>query len=107
MSARLAITVMATLMSATLATGARAQTSHLHVGPHLAYNFDAERLGIGAQFSVPIAHHLEFYPSFDYFFVSPGKWWALNADLKYRVSTDGALNWLYVGGGLNLTGVSG
>ena len=101
-----AATLTMTLVSAALATAAQAQTNHMHIGPHVAYNFDAERVGLGAQFSVPIASHLEFYPSFDYFFVSPGKWWALNADVKYRVSTDGSLNWLYLGGGLNLTGVS-
>lgn len=83
-----------------------AQTSRSHVGPHLGYNFDAEELGIGAQLSVPVARRLEFYPSFDYYFVDPGSLWALNADLKYRVPTSARSDWLYVGGGLNLTTAS-
>jgi hypothetical protein len=98
--------LMPTLLALAIASRVEAQTSHMHLGPHVAYNFDAERFGIGAQFSVPIARHLEFYPSVDYFFVSPGTWMDFNADLKYRATTDGSLNWLYVGGGLNVTRVS-
>lgn len=89
---------------ATAAPGAlSAQTSRSHLGAHLGYNFDAEELGIGAQLGVPIARRLELYPSFDYYFVDPGSLWALNADLKYRVPTTSRSDWLYVGGGLNLT----
>jgi hypothetical protein len=53
-----------------------------HIGPHVSYNFDAQNLGLGAQFTMPLARRLEFYPSFDYYFVCPGSLWALNPDLK-------------------------
>jgi len=75
-----------------------------HFGPQLGYNFDYEALVIGAQFSAPIGQHLEFYPSFNYFVVDGGSAFALNADLKYRLPMEGA-NWLYLGGGLNVTRV--
>ena len=45
-----------------LAGTAQAQTHKMHLGPRLSYQFDAEEIGLGAQFSVPIASHLEFYP---------------------------------------------
>ena len=88
-----------------LAGAATAQTINLHVGPRLSYNFDAEEFGVGAQLSVPVARRLEFYPSFDYYFVEPGSLTSLNVDLKYRVPAEG-LRWLYVGGGINFTRVS-
>ena len=93
---------LALVLTAVAAGRAQAQTSEWHFGPHILYNFDVKEFGVGAQFGLPIASHLEFYPSFDYYFVSPGSLWALNADLKYRFSGRG-LNWLYVGSGLNLT----
>ena len=69
-------------------------------GAHLGYNFDAEAMLLGAQLSWPMTPQLDLYPTFDYYFVSPGSFWALNFDLKYRPPTRyGA--W-YVGGGLNL-----
>jgi hypothetical protein len=58
-------------------------------------------LGVGAQLGVPMGRHLEFYPSFDLFFVDPGSFWNLNADLKYRIATE-TIKWLYLGGGLNI-----
>ena len=81
---------------------AQAQTSRLHLGPRLSYQFDLEKFGLGAQLGVPIAHHLEFYPSFDYFFVSRGSYLALNADLKFRLPSE-SVNWFYLGGGLSIT----
>ena len=42
------------LVSAFVGT-ARAQTHSLHLGPRVSYQFDLEKLGIGAQFSAPIA----------------------------------------------------
>jgi len=80
---------------------AQAQTHSLHLGPRLSYQFDYEEFGIGAQFSVPIASHLEFYPSFDVFFTNPSSLWSLNADVKWRVAPASA-SWLYIGSGLNL-----
>jgi hypothetical protein len=74
-------------------------------GPHIGYNFDAKDLLLGAQLSWPMTPQLELYPTFDYYFQSPGSLWALNFDLKYRPPTRyGA--W-YVGGGLNILGGSG
>ena len=80
----------------------RAQTNRAHIGPHIAYNFEVEEFAIGAQFSLPVAERLEFYPSFDYYFVDPGSLWAVNADLKWRVARDRP-RWFYLGGGLNIT----
>jgi hypothetical protein len=56
---------------------------------------------LGAQLSWPISTSLDFYPSFDYYFVDGGtSVWALNADLKFRPQTRYRI-W-YLGGGLNL-----
>jgi hypothetical protein len=87
------------------ATAAEAQTSRAHIGPHVSYNFDAEEVGLGAQVGLPIGQRLELYPSFDVYFVDPGSLWALNADIKYRFGGQG-LDWLYTGGGLNITNSS-
>jgi hypothetical protein len=74
-------------------------------GPHLGYNFDVQELVAGAQLSWPISPRLDLYPTFDFYFVSPGTLWALNLDLKYRPPTRyGA--W-YVGGGLNFLKATG
>lgn len=89
------------VVASALAGGAQAQTSQLHLGPRISYHFDAEDFGIGAQFSAPIADYLEFYPSFDYFFVDPGSFWTLNADLKYRIAA-ASVQWLYLGAGLQI-----
>jgi len=83
----------------------RAQTKELHIGPRIGYNFDLEDVNLGAQFSVPLFYRVEFYPSFDYYFRSPGSAWALNADLKWRVFKDNP-RWFYLGTGLNLTNIS-
>jgi hypothetical protein len=99
------ILMVSLLMAGAVWQSASAQTSRMHIGPRLSYNFDLEELGIGAQFSIPIATRLEFYPSFDYYFVDPGSAWGLNADLKYRFAGEN-VRWLYVGAGLNVTGVS-
>lgn len=88
-----------------LASTTQAQTNQLHFGPRLSYQLDLEEFGIGAQFSVPLAQNLEIYPSFDYFLTEPGLW-SFNGDLKYRIATE-SVDWLYVGGGLNLLTSSG
>ena len=94
---------MATALGLALALAgtAEAQTNRLHLGPRISYQFDLKKIGIGVQFSAPIARHLEFYPSFDYFSADGGSSWNLNADLKYRVAGE-SVNWLYLGGGLNI-----
>ena len=95
------LAIAAVLISGSaVAAGAQSRSSQL--GLHLLYNTTYQDAGIGAQFSAPIAHHLEFYPSFDYYFQSPGTLWQLNADIKYRTSGS-AGDWLYVGTGLNLS----
>ena len=102
MRARLRGAVVALAMLPALAAVAQGQTNRMHLGPQINYDFDFEEIGIGAQFSAPLANRLEFYPSFVWFFKDPGTWWNVNADLKYRVASDQP-NWLYVGGGLNIT----
>ena len=83
------------------AATAGAQTNRMHLGPQIAYDFDIEEFGLGAQFSTPIVNRVEFYPSAMFYFVDPGSYFNLNADLKWRVAKDRP-NWLYVGGGLNV-----
>lgn len=91
------------LMGATAT--AQGQTRSMHIGPRFGYNFDIEQALVGVQFSAPVARHLEFYPSFDYYFVDAGSTWALNGDLKYRIGREQA-SWLYVGTGVNVTRTS-
>jgi hypothetical protein len=81
---------------------ATAQTSQTHLGPHIGYNFDLEEASLGAQLGVPVARFLEFYPSFDWYLVDAGSFWAVNADLKLRVEGRNT-RWLYLGGGLNIS----
>lgn len=85
-----------------LGTGAaHAQTWHSHLGAHVLYNSDYDDFGLGAQLSVPMVRHLEFYPSFDYYFQSPGSVWEMNVDVKYRASGR-RFDWIYIGTGLNI-----
>ena len=57
------------------------------------------------QLGIPIASHVEFYPSIDNFFVNKGSLLSFNADLKFRVPLETS-NWLYLGTGLNLARTS-
>lgn len=92
-----------TSMSLLFGAGAlAAQTDHAHLGAHVLYNTTLEDAGVGAQLSIPVAWHLEFYPSFDYYFENPGTADAFNADIKYRASGAG-YDWIYLGTGLNVT----
>lgn len=99
LSRPLALLALATTVAGTGAL--HAQAGQMHVGPRLSYQFDLEEIGLGAQFSVPIARPLEFYPSIDIFLVDPGSATDLNLDLKYRIATRTA-DWLYVGTGINV-----
>jgi hypothetical protein len=82
------------LVSATAGTAqAQTQTHKMHLGPRLSYQFDAEEIGLGAQFSLPISSNLEFYPSLDVFFTDPSLW-SFNLDLKWRVAP-ASVSWLY------------
>jgi len=95
---------LAALALAAKPAASEAQTARTHLGPRLTYNFDLESFGLGGQIGIPIARRLEFYPSFDGYFVDHGSAWALNADLKYRLTSDRSGEWFYVGGGLNISG---
>ena len=106
MSTRLSAALLTLALTASVTGLASAQTTRSHLGPHVGYNFDIDKFGVGAQVSVPVASHLEFYPSFDYWLVDAGSLWAVNADLKYRL-TGAGWNWLYVGSGLNITTAGG
>lgn len=53
---------LALVLVSAVAGKAGAQTSRLHLGPRIFYQFDLEKIGLGVQLGVPIAHHLEFYP---------------------------------------------
>jgi hypothetical protein len=96
---RVALVAAALVMAGT--TAAQAQTHRSHFGPRLSYHFDAEAVGLGAQLGMPVARHLEFYPSLDYFFVDNGSLLGINLDLKYRVGK-ADISWLYVGTGVNI-----
>jgi len=100
MALRVSRMAPALVLASALAGTAQAQTNRLHLGPRISYEFDLEKVGLGAQFSVPIARHLEFYPSFD-LFLNAGSSWNLNADLKYRIASE-SVHWLYLGAGLNI-----
>ena len=71
-----------------------------HIGIHGGYNFDAADPLIGAQLLLPVASHLELYPSFDYYFTGGTSTLGFSADLKLR--THGSQMVLYGGGGLNI-----
>jgi hypothetical protein len=100
-STLVAALVAALVLLSAAARMVEAQSGRTHLGPRLSYHLDLEKIGIGAQFSVPLTGNLEFYPSIDYFPVSNATFWNLNADLKYRIATE-SINWLYLGAGLNL-----
>lgn len=95
------VPALALLLALGFAGTAQAQTNSVYFGPRLSYQFDAEAVGLGAQLGVPIAKHVDFYPSFDVFFVDPGSLWSLNVDLKWRVAPE-SVRWLYLGAGLNI-----
>jgi hypothetical protein len=97
--------VLVTVLVGGVTGSAHAQTHRSHFGPRLSYNFDAEVAGLGVQLGVPVAHHLEIYPSADVFFVKSGSLLGLNADLKYRVGR-ADLSWLYLGTGLHVAHAS-
>ena len=74
-------------------------TARPHIGGHLGYNFDTDGLLLGAQLTYPITPRVDLYPSFDWYAIDPGSFWALNFDVRFRPpSRYGAF---YVGGGIN------
>lgn len=81
----------------------RVMAQRSHFGAHGGYNFDNDDWLIGAQLHLPLTRSIEFYPSFDYYFVNVGSLVGFNADLEFR--TPGAP--LYFGGGLNVLRTSG
>ncbi len=101
MKARLRGAVVALAMLPALTAVAAAQTDRLHIGPQIAYDIDAKKVGLGVQVGVPIMRRLEFYPSF-MLYLGDGSFWNINADLKYRVASSQP-HWLYIGSGLNIS----
>jgi hypothetical protein len=95
-----ATSILAALILGAAASG-QAQTHRNHLGPRVSYDFDADAPGLGMQLGVPVARHLEFYPSVDFFFPDVGSLVAVNADVKYRAGRAES-SWLYVGTGLNI-----
>jgi hypothetical protein len=89
--------LLAALLGIAVSTAAAAQRAHL--GFRAGYNFDRDDAAIGAQVLLPIGSMVEFYPSFDYYFVDVGSTVGINADLKWRTGGGSAL---YLGGGLNM-----
>jgi hypothetical protein len=103
-------TVVVLLAGGLMATSAQAQRraasggvytplDPVRLGPHIGYNFDADALLLGVQLTMPLTQRVELYPTFDYYFVSPGTIWGLNADVKFRPPT--RIGALYAGGGIN------
>lgn len=92
--------VLMSALAGTAQAQSEPQTHKMHLGPRLSYQFDAEEIGLGAQFSLPISSNLEFYPSIDVFFTDPSLW-SFNVDLKWRVAP-ASVSWLYLGAGLNI-----
>lgn len=101
MTSHMRVLIVVAAVGTASAAAMPAQTTHSHLGVHALYNTDYDDFGLGAQLSIPIAHHLEFYPSFDYYFQNPGSVWEGNIDLKYRASGE-RFDWIYVGTGLNI-----
>jgi len=69
---------VATVAPAQRRTGSRARAAAVAAverpsyGVHLGYNFDVDRVLLGAQLTYPITPRLAIYPTFDYYFVSGG-----------------------------------
>ena len=101
MKTKVLLAVAASLTLGVSVAQAQAAQGRSHLGPQLGYNFDWEAVVIGGQFSTPIGTQLELYPSFNLFLVDGATVWALNGDVKYRLPLEG--EWLYLGGGLNVT----
>jgi len=91
--------LVAGVLLAAAGTPAQAQWRS-HIGPHVGYNFDVKRALLGAQLLLPLGRRVEFYPSFDYYFVDTGSLLGINADLKFRFPTGGP-SVFYAGGGVN------
>ena len=107
---RLLLAAVATVLTTSVAAaqaGRKEQGDRPLIGPHVEFATNDLDLGIGAQFSYPIANRIDIYPTFDYYF--PGN------DLT-AFSIDGAVRYwpklnmknpgLYAGAGLNWSHVS-
>ena len=84
--------------------GAAGPGDRAQVGGHVGYIFDGSHALIGAQASFPIARQVDFYPSFDYYFVSNATLWSLNFDA--RILPPGPYRYGYLGAGLNVAHAS-
>ena len=88
----------AAVLIAGVAGVSTASAQRAHFGFHGGYNTEMEKGAMGVQMQLPLASAIEFYPSFDYYFVDGGTQLGWNADIKFQAA--GAP--LYFGGGLNL-----
>ena len=70
------------------------------IGGHGGYNFDADVAFAGAQLAIPVSKQVDFYPSFDYYFLDQATW-SLNLDARLRPQVANRNG--YLGGGINLT----
>lgn len=85
------------LFAAAPATVAAQQTA---LGVRIGENTDYDDALIGMHLQIPIARHVDFYPSMDVYFPNTGTRLGFNGDLRYRFPVASA--WQpYVGGGLN------
>ena len=98
MKSRKTSLLIAAVLLAGAGSAAQAQ-GRSHIGAHVGYNFDVEKALLGAQLLLPIGRRVEFYPSFDYYFVDVGSLFGINADVKFRFPTGAST--FYAGGGLN------
>lgn len=101
MTSRVRALAVALVLLGGVSVAAEAQSSALHFGPRIGYNFDAEEFTLGVHFLKPLTNAIAFYPSVDYFLVDGVTLLGLNADLRYQVPAQN-LEWLYLGAGLNL-----
>lgn len=83
------------------AQSAHAQDYRFNAGPRVGYNVDGENPLLGAHAIVPISRRFELYPSFDYYFNTPGTLLGFNGDLKWIVPAD-PYTFIYLGVGVNL-----
>ncbi|MDH3456217.1 MAG: hypothetical protein OER90_05195 [Gemmatimonadota bacterium] len=72
----------------------------VELGIRTGYDFDVDAVLVGAQLRLPIGPTIEVVPSADYYFVSDGTAWQVNADVMVRT---GFLQLLYGGVGGALT----
>jgi hypothetical protein len=98
--------VLAALMTVLPVSGAGAQAT-THVGMRIGYNFDFDEVLFGANLTVPMTSHIEFYPSLEIYAPESGNRLGFNGDVKVMLPRRSALGpQLYAGGGLGIVNVN-